>query len=91
MGPWLCERGVYLKGVFIGCYTAINLLQSYFEMSIYDSGFPDLQDLVSQHLFSILPFQARAFFQAAYNLAPIMFEPHYNFATLSDKVSTVFY
>ena len=31
-------------------------------------------------------FQARAFFQAAYNLAPVMFEPHFNFATLSDKV-----
>ena len=31
-------------------------------------------------------FQARAFFQAAFNLCPIMFEPHFNFATLSDKV-----
>ncbi|XP_038073225.1 tetratricopeptide repeat protein 8-like [Patiria miniata] len=30
--------------------------------------------------------QARAFFQAAESLAPHMFEPHYNFATLSDQV-----
>ncbi|XP_033630596.1 tetratricopeptide repeat protein 8-like [Asterias rubens] len=30
--------------------------------------------------------QARAFFQAAQSLAPHMFEPHYNFATLSDQV-----
>ncbi|XP_074646623.1 tetratricopeptide repeat protein 8-like [Tubulanus polymorphus] len=30
--------------------------------------------------------QARAFFQAAFTLAPMMFEPHYNFAALSDKL-----
>ena len=35
----------------------------------------------------IFPYQARAFFQAAFNLAPHMFEPHYNFASLTDKVS----
>ena len=31
-------------------------------------------------------FQSRAFFQASFNLAPMMFEPHFNFANLSDKV-----
>ncbi|KAI8484739.1 PREDICTED: tetratricopeptide repeat protein 8-like [Branchiostoma belcheri] len=30
--------------------------------------------------------QARAFFQTAQMLAPIMFEPHYNFAALSEKL-----
>ncbi|CAH1791070.1 unnamed protein product [Owenia fusiformis] len=30
--------------------------------------------------------QARAFFQSAQSMAPHMFEPHYNFAQLSDKV-----
>ncbi|ELT94078.1 hypothetical protein CAPTEDRAFT_163723 [Capitella teleta] len=29
---------------------------------------------------------SRAFFQAAFNLAPHMYEPHYNFASMSDKV-----
>jgi len=33
-----------------------------------------------------LQLQARAFFQAAFNLSPHMFEPHYNFASLTDKV-----
>lgn len=31
-------------------------------------------------------FQARAFFQAAFVLAPHMYEPHYNFAALADQV-----
>jgi hypothetical protein len=30
--------------------------------------------------------QARAFFQAAGSLAPYLFEPHYNFAKLAEKV-----
>ncbi|KAI0220196.1 Tetratricopeptide repeat protein 8 [Lamellibrachia satsuma] len=30
--------------------------------------------------------QARAFFQAAFNLAPHMFEPHYNFASMSESI-----
>jgi len=30
--------------------------------------------------------QARAFFQAAYMIAPHMYEPHYNWAQLADQV-----
>ncbi|KAK7792364.1 hypothetical protein R5R35_009964 [Gryllus longicercus] len=32
------------------------------------------------------PEQARAFFQAAGSLAPYLFEPHYNYATLTEKM-----
>jgi tetratricopeptide repeat protein 8 len=32
------------------------------------------------------PEQARAFFQAAGSLAPYLFEPHYNYAKLAEKV-----
>lgn len=31
-------------------------------------------------------FQARSFFQAAYVIAPHMYEPHYNWAALADQV-----
>lgn len=32
--------------------------------------------------------QAKAFLQTAASLAPHMYEPHFNFAVLSDKVCT---
>jgi tetratricopeptide repeat protein 8 len=32
------------------------------------------------------PEEARAFFQAAGSLAPYLFEPHYNYAKLAEKV-----
>jgi hypothetical protein len=35
------------------------------------------------------PEQARAFFQAAGSLAPYLFEPHHNYAKLTEKVKTV--
>lgn len=33
--------------------------------------------------------QAKAFLQTAASLAPHMYEPHFNFAVLSDKVCTI--
>jgi len=34
--------------------------------------------------------QAKALLQTASSLAPHMYEPHFNFATISDKVSSFF-
>ena len=74
----------------ISTLCAISVFRNDFRKCKHISTFHEINLAFQGLIFSCLLFQARAFFQSASSLAPHMYEPHYNFASLSDKVSALF-